>query len=71
MVIFQSPCIGQVPGLGVGLALARQIVEACGGTLGVQSTLGQGSIFHFTLPSGFARRNAMDDNAAAEAPLAD
>ena len=55
---------GQVPGLGVGLALARQIVEACGGSIGVQSTLGQGSVFHFTLPSGQAPRPALDEVAA-------
>jgi signal transduction histidine kinase len=42
---------GQVPGLGVGLALARQLVEACGGSISVQSTMGEGSVFTFVLPS--------------------
>lgn len=42
---------GQIPGLGVGLALARQLVEACGGTINVQSTMGEGSVFTFLLPS--------------------
>jgi len=37
-------------GTGLGLALVRRMVEAQGGTVGVQSTLGEGSVFHITLP---------------------
>jgi signal transduction histidine kinase len=37
-------------GVGLGLALARRIVEAHGSTIHVQSKLGQGSRFEFTLP---------------------
>ena len=36
-------------GLGLGLYIAKSIVEAHGGTVGVDSTLGQGSSFRFTL----------------------
>ena|GEM_PF-1960468 len=37
-------------GTGLGLGLAKKIVENAKGTMGVESTIGQGSTFYFTLP---------------------
>jgi len=40
----------RVGGTGMGLAIARAIVTAHGGAIGVTSQLGHGSVFTFTLP---------------------
>jgi len=39
-----------VQGTGMGLAIARAIAELHGGTLGLTSQLGRGSVFYFSLP---------------------
>ncbi len=39
-----------IPGNGLGLSLVRQIVQAHGGQVWVESVLAEGSLFHFTIP---------------------
>ncbi|WP_026988000.1 MHYT domain-containing protein [Fodinicurvata fenggangensis] len=40
----------QHEGVGLGLAISRSLIEMHGGTLVAESTPGQGTTFHFTLP---------------------
>ncbi len=47
---FSMPGSLESGGSGLGLAIARHVVEAHGGRIKAESTLGQGSIFTFTLP---------------------
>lgn len=39
-----------IPGTGIGLFSVRRIIEAHGGTIGVVSTPGEGSVFSITIP---------------------
>jgi two-component system sensor histidine kinase KdpD len=40
-----------IPGTGMGLPIAKAIVELHGGEVGVTSQLGRGSVFYFSLPA--------------------
>jgi signal transduction histidine kinase len=54
------------PGLGLGLATVKRFCEAYGGSVGVRSASGAGSVFHVTLP----RARDAGDEAAGEAGAA-
>ena len=41
-------------GAGLGLSIAKELIEAQGGTITAESRLGQGSIFAITLPTAAA-----------------
>lgn len=48
---YRSPAIaGRIRGTGLGLAVARSVVEAMNGRVTVQSTLGEGSTFTLHIP---------------------
>jgi PAS domain S-box-containing protein len=46
----ESVARSKTKGVGLGLFIARSLVRAMGGELTLQSTLGEGSTFEFTLP---------------------
>lgn len=45
-----STSVNQVEGTGLGLTIVRSIADAAGGTVGVESEKGRGSVFTVTLP---------------------
>jgi len=53
----KSSIVASIPGTGLGLPIARAIVEAHGGRIWIESKLGQGTTLSFSLPISNKRKN--------------
>jgi signal transduction histidine kinase len=62
--LFQRFHPSLAPGLGIGLAMVKRIVERLGGEVWVDSQAGSGTAFHLTLPAAASRREPLGGDRA-------
>jgi len=60
----ESMATRHIQGTGLGLAIVRQIMDLHGGAVWAESTVGEGSVFHVTLPRGVDTRPATAETAS-------
>ena len=48
---YRVPGQDEKSGIGLGLSIVKEIINTHGGSVGVESRIGKGSVFHFTLPA--------------------
>jgi signal transduction histidine kinase/ActR/RegA family two-component response regulator len=58
----EDPYTKKYNGSGLGLSIAKQLVELLGGNIWVESKEGTGSSFYFTIPSGYKSTEKLKDD---------